>query len=320
MYNCVNLVKKNIPSASKTTTLHSQRVSPNPVIEKSLKNGSLLNSKGTLEALMKYPMDVDKVLTGNFPAPKVNSFYHNGSSKEMDNRERFSMKVFAIPSAKKLTDEICQALDIEQGRLRCKSFADGECSVTIHDDVNKQSCYLVAASPPGITGSAEVHKVVMETLFTLSAMKRAGASDVTVLFPYFPYFRHHNKGSPDKAVANGCADVPRLLNALGAGRVVLFDVHIPQVDAYFEDRLPVTNLNANDIIAEHIQGKYGKELDGDELVVCATSNDGGFKAKLVASRLRAHGIKTSIAVSLGGMGRMNRSKMSGMDRLTCCVL
>jgi len=315
----LNLVSKKVPSAVKSNNLIEKNIENRNVIHRKIEPVPV-NVVKEASVSTKKPQGApviynDGVLTGNYPPPRK-SFYHDkqqSGEDDSDSRvtERFAMKVFAIPSANRIAADVCSALDIPMGRLRCKTFADGECAVTIHDNVNEQSCFLVASSPGRNSGTSHLHRCVMETLLTLSAMNREGASDITVVLPYFPYFRHNNRGSPDKAVGNGCADMARLLSALGASRVILFDVHIPQVDAFFEERLPVTNLNAHDIIADYIAKQYRKDIDGEDIVVCATSADGGFKSKALSSRLRNRGMKSTIAVNLRGVGRRGRPKMSG---------
>jgi len=118
----------------------------------------------------------------------------------------------------------------------------------------------------------------MELLFWIDALKRASASSVTVVMPYFSYAKGDKKDEPRVSIrARVCADA---IEAAGADRVVTMDLHAPQVQGFF--RVPVDDLYAMPVLCEAIMAK-----DLRDLVVVAP--DAGFakKGRLYAERLRA---------------------------------
>lgn len=123
----------------------------------------------------------------------------------------------------------------------------------------------------------------MELLFWIDAFKRASAESVTVLIPYFSYGKGDKKDEPRVSIrARVCADA---IEAAGADRVVMLDLHAPQIQGFF--KLPVDDLQALPVLAEAV-----RRLELKNLIV--VSPDMGFakKARKYASSL---GVPLAIA-------------------------
>ena len=113
----------------------------------------------------------------------------------------------------------------------------------------------------------------MELLFWIDALKRASATSVTVVIPYFSYAKGDKKDEPRVSIrARVCADS---IEAAGADRVVTMDLHAPQVQGFF--RVPVDDLYAVPVLCEASQAKALPDL-------VVVSPDAGFakKAQLYA--------------------------------------
>jgi ribose-phosphate pyrophosphokinase len=83
-----------------------------------------------------------------------------------------------------------------------KKFADGEVSVKIGQSVSGKHCYIIqSTSPPS------VNDALMELLLMISACKRAGATSVTCIIPYFGYARQDRRGRANEATPISAADV-----------------------------------------------------------------------------------------------------------------
>jgi ribose-phosphate pyrophosphokinase len=124
----------------------------------------------------------------------------------------------------------------------------------------------------------------MELLFWVDALKRASATSVTAVIPYFSYAKGDKKDEPRVSIrARVCADA---LEAAGVDRVVTLDLHAPQVQGFF--KVPVDDLRAAPVLCEAVGSKVGAE----GLVVVAP--DAGFakKARDYATRL---GVSLAIA-------------------------
>ncbi|GGI03275.1 ribose-phosphate diphosphokinase [Egicoccus halophilus] len=151
-------------------------------------------------------------------------------------------------------------------------FSEGNTFVRVPESVRGRDVFLVQGTGP----PANDH--FMELLFWIDALKRASAASVTVVMPYFSYAKGDKKDEPRVSIrARVCADA---IEAAGADRVVVMDLHAPQVQGFF--RIPVDDLYAMPVLCDAIAAE-----GTDELVV--VSPDAGFakKARQYASRLGA---------------------------------
>jgi ribose-phosphate pyrophosphokinase len=124
----------------------------------------------------------------------------------------------------------------------------------------------------------------MELLFWIDALKRASAASVTVVMPYFSYAKGDKKDEPRVSIrARVCADA---IEVAGADRVVMLDLHRPQLEGFF--RIPVDGLCALPVLCEALAPKQLRDI-------VVVSPDTGFvkQAGKYASCLRA-----SLAVAL----------------------
>lgn len=70
----------------------------------------------------------------------------------------------------------------EIGTLRKQKFSDGEICVDFTDSVRGQRVYLLS--------SPNTSDEIMRLMSGIDAAKRAGAREIVVILPYFPYARH----------------------------------------------------------------------------------------------------------------------------------
>jgi ribose-phosphate pyrophosphokinase len=187
------------------------------------------------------------------------------------------MMVFAGSGSKKLTARICEYLQIAQGMNETLHFSDGNTFVRIKENVRGQRVYLVQSTV------FPANDNFMELLFWIDAFKRAGAETVTVVIPYFSYAKGDKKDEPRVSIrARVCADA---VEAAGADRVVMMDLHAPQIQGFFHR--PVDNLYALPTISERIQS-----LKLRDMVII--SPDVGFAKQ---ARRYASYLGTSIAIA-----------------------
>jgi ribose-phosphate pyrophosphokinase len=94
-----------------------------------------------------------------------------------------------------------------------------------------------------------VNKSVMELLIMLDAMKRASASRITAVIPYFAYGRSDKKDQPRVPITARL--IAELVQVAGADRVLTVDLHAGQVQGFF--RVPVDELTAMGLIADYVR-------------------------------------------------------------------
>ena len=170
------------------------------------------------------------------------------------------IKIFAgsagIPFAKKM----CKYLNAELGKGEALHFSDGNIFVRILETVRDKDVFIV--QPIGLDPNTEL----VELLFWLDAFRRASASSITAIIPYFGYAKGDKKDEPRVSIrARVCADC---IEVEGADRVVTMDLHAPQIQGFF--RIPSDHLYSLPVLCEYV-----KTLDiMDNLVV--VSPDAGF--------------------------------------------
>lgn len=172
----------------------------------------------------------------------------------------------------KLTRKICDHLGVEPAEREVMHFSEGATFVRVGENVRGRNVYLVQATV------FPTNDNFMELLFWIDALKRASASSVTVIMPYFGYVKGDKKDEPRVSIrARVCADA---MEVAGADRVVTLDLHPQQLQGFF--RIPLDNLYALPVLCAAIQHK-----ESNNLVV--VSPDTGFvkQARLYANFLGA---------------------------------
>ena len=185
--------------------------------------------------------------------------------------------VFGGSGSPRLTQSICDYLQVRPGKGETLRFSEGNLFVRIQENVRGRRVYLVQAT------AFPANDNFMELLFWVDAFKRSSAESVTVVIPYFSYAKGDKKDEPRVSIrARVCADA---IQAAGADRVVTVDLHAAQIQGFF--RIPVDDLYALPVLCDAV-----RRLKLPELVV--VSPDTGFarKARQYASCL---GVSLAIA-------------------------
>jgi ribose-phosphate pyrophosphokinase len=119
----------------------------------------------------------------------------------------------------------------------------------------------------------------MELLLMLDAFRRASASRITAVCPYFGYARQDRKVDPRVPIS--AKVVADLITTAGASRVLTVDLHAGQIQGFFN--IPVDNLFATPVLLG-----YGKQRLPRENVCVVSPDPGGVeRARAFAKRLNA---------------------------------
>ncbi len=179
----------------------------------------------------------------------------------MMSTDQGDIKIFAgstgVPFAKKM----CKYLGAEMGLSEVIHFSDGNIFIRIKETVRDKDVYLV--QPIGLDPNNEL----VEILFWMDSFKRASASSVTAIIPYFGYAKGDKKDEPRVSIrARVCADC---IETTGADRVITMDLHSPQVQGFF--RIPTDHLFSLPMLCEYVKG-----LDVYDKDLVVVSPDAGF--------------------------------------------
>ncbi|MFV1959441.1 MAG: ribose-phosphate diphosphokinase, partial [Planctomycetota bacterium] len=140
-----------------------------------------------------------------------------------------------------LADRIAKLLGIQRGTSRVGRFPDGEIDVQVNENVRGNDVFLVQSTSPPVNDN------LLELLILIDAVKRASASRVTTVIPYFGYARKDRKD--EGRVPITAKLVANLLTVAGADRVLTVDLHAAQIQGFFD--IPVDHLYAAPVIREH---------------------------------------------------------------------
>lgn len=153
------------------------------------------------------------------------------------------LRIFTGSAHQKLALEIAEILDVPLGKSRTHRFSDSEVHVMIEEVVRDQDIFLIQpCSPP-------VNDNLVEILLFLDAFRRASTHSVTLVIPYFPYARQDRMARGREAIS--ARVVANLLEALGAARVVYFDIHNPAIQGFFN--IPVDPLTALPLLGDYFK-------------------------------------------------------------------
>ncbi len=180
------------------------------------------------------------------------------------------MKLFGGTSNPTLTQEVCDYLGIDQGKLMAKTFSDGETQIEIHENIRGLDVFVLQST------CTPVNDNLMQLLIIIDALKRASAKRITAVIPYYGYGRQDRKVKPRVPISAKL--VADLITVAGADRVVSIDLHAGQIQGYFN--IPVDNIFAAPILLKYIETHFQ-----DNLVMVSPDAGGVERARAFAKRL-----------------------------------
>src|SRR5512140_1048469 len=155
------------------------------------------------------------------------------------------IKIFSGNANPALAKEICQRMGIPLGNALVGRFSDGEINVQIVDNVRGMDVFVVQPT------AGPVNRNLMELLIMIDALKRASATRITAVLPYYGYSPQERKVQPRVPITSKL--VADLITTAGANRVLTVDLHAGQIQGFFN--IPVDNLFAAPVLLDYLKGK-----------------------------------------------------------------
>jgi ribose-phosphate pyrophosphokinase len=184
---------------------------------------------------------------------------------------RVGLKIFAGNSNPHLAEAITRYMGIPLGIATVGSFSDGEIQVEFKENVRGMDVFVLQST------CQPVNDNILELLVMVDALKRASASRVTAVMPYYGYARQDRKvASRAPITAKLIADI---ITAAGVDRVLTIDLHAGQIQGFFD--IPVDHLYAGPIMAEAIKANHFTS----ECTVVSPDAGGVERARAFAKRL-----------------------------------
>jgi len=179
------------------------------------------------------------------------------------------IKVFAGTQSRYLGEKIAQHLGTELGKHTLYRFSDGEYQPAYNESVRGCDVFIVQST-------FQPTDNLFELLLLIDAAKRASASQVVAVMPYFGFARQERKDKPRAAI--GAKLVANMLTAAGVDRIMTMDLHAPPIQGFFD--VPVDHLYASPIFVPYI-----KNLGLKDLVIAAPDMGGTKRAKAYSNYL-----------------------------------
>ena len=183
-----------------------------------------------------------------------------------------SLQLFTLNSNRKLAEEIAKHIGVPLGKCTVSKFSDGETQINIEESVRGCDVYIIQST------SEPVNENLMELLILTDALKRASATSINIVIPYYGYARQDRKARSREPITAKL--VANLLETTGAGRVITLDLHAPQIQGFFD--IPIDHLQGVPILSDYIQKK-----NLDDMVVVSPDHGGVIRARRMADRLKA---------------------------------
>ena len=138
-----------------------------------------------------------------------------------------NLMVFSGNANPELTNEITRHLGLNMGKALVSQFSDGEINIEIRDNVRGRDVFIVQPT------CAPTHKNLMELVLIIDALRRASATRITAVVPYFGYARQDRRVRSIRVPISAKVVADMLTNA-GVDRVMTVDLHAEQIQGFFD--------------------------------------------------------------------------------------
>ncbi|MDB2592122.1 ribose-phosphate pyrophosphokinase [Gammaproteobacteria bacterium] len=156
------------------------------------------------------------------------------------------MKLFSGSANGQLAESVAKLLGIRLGHATIGRFSDGEIMFEIHENVRGSEVFIIQS----ICHPCNDH--LMELVVMADAIRRASASSITAVVPYFGYARQDRRVR-SKRVPITSKIVADMLTSVGFSRLITVDLHAEQIQGFFH--MPVDNIYASPVLLADIQSK-----------------------------------------------------------------
>jgi ribose-phosphate pyrophosphokinase len=224
------------------------------------------NKKVSEDLARRYNIDPGKVVEHiSFINEIVSTGFHDSSKKDTYHIPKFKIPVNFV------------------------LFPNGEMKAEIQESIRGKDAYIFQDVenhyPVSFSGGEEkktlsVNDHLMALLVTIDAAKHAGARNITVVIPSYPYARQHKAKSREGLAAGR---IGQMFEGLGVNSVITLDIHSRDIMNAFT-RIRLENLHASYQIIRALSGMDG--ILNDDFVVVSPDTGAVDRNKFFASALK----------------------------------
>jgi ribose-phosphate pyrophosphokinase len=179
--------------------------------------------------------------------------------------------VFAGNANPDLAQLVVDKLHIPLGDATVDKFSDGEISVEINENVRGRDIFIIQPT------CAPTNDNIMELIVMADALRRASATRITAVVPYFGYARQDRRVRSMR-VPISAKVVADMMSGVGINRLLTVDLHADQIQGFFD--MPVDNVYATPILIDDIERRHFENF-----VVVSPDVGGVVRARAMAKRL-----------------------------------
>ncbi len=181
------------------------------------------------------------------------------------------MAIFSGNAHPELARDISRVLHVPLAKAQVGRFSDGEINVEILENVRGRETFIVQPTCPPAAEN------LMELLVMVDAARRASASRITAVIPYFGFARQDRRPRASRVPITAKL-VAKMIGVAGVDRVLTVDLHADQIQGFFD--IAVDNVYASPILLGDVwKQKY------DDMVVVSPDVGGVVRARALAKRL-----------------------------------
>ena len=181
------------------------------------------------------------------------------------------MMVFSGNANPELAQRVASRLYLSLGKANVGKFSDGEIAVELNENVRGKDVFVLQPT------CAPTNDNLMELIVMIDALRRASASRITAVVPYFGYARQDRRARSSRVpiTAKVVAD---MMVTVGVNRVLTVDLHAEQIQGFFT--CPVDNIYGSPVLNDDILA-----CEYDNLMVVSPDIGGVVRARAIAKQL-----------------------------------
>ncbi len=170
-----------------------------------------------------------------------------------------------------LSKSISEHLNVPLGKANIGRFSDGEVMVEILENVRGNDVFIIQPT------CAPSNDNLMELVILADALRRASATRITAVVPYYGYARQDRRVRSAR-VPITAKIVADMMASVGINRMLTVDLHADQIQGFFY--MPVDNAYATSVMLEDIQ-----QNNFANAMVVSPDVGGVVRARAIAKRL-----------------------------------
>lgn len=160
-------------------------------------------------------------------------------------------KIFRIlggNSNPELVKKICVELGVEPVKALVETFSDEETRVQIEESVRGARVFIIQST------SKPANQHLIELCILTDTVKRASATEVIAVIPYYGYARQDRKTGPRTPIS--ARQVADTIVAAGVNKVIILDLHAGQIQGFFPNYCPVTPIYIRPVFLKDIRERF----------------------------------------------------------------